>query len=366
MIVNQTDKSNTTPDATRGKLNAGVIGSGKISEEHLSFLSKSALAGVGAVCDLSPTVARWAAQRIGCEHSFTDYRSMLDQTDVDVVHVLTPPHTHVDIVGDCLEAGRHVIVEKPVAPTRDEFHRLWELAQKKGVRLIEDQNYRFNEPILEIDRLIREGVLGDVREVEVRMALGIRGEGNRYADMNLPHPSHNMPAGVLHEFLTHLCYLLLNFTGGFDRVAAAWRNHGGGDLFKYDELDTLVMCGPIHGRIRFSCATFPDCFTVTVRGSEATASTDLFQPHVIVNRERSGGPFSPLVNQRVAGKVLKRAARVGAWNKIAQKTPYEGLHRLLGEIYESIDQGTESPVSYGQMDTAAALIDAMLEEGNRI
>lgn len=347
-------------------LSAAIIGTGKISEEHLQFLGASQLGRVAAVCDLSPTVAKWTADRAACEHWYTDYRAMLAESDADVVHVLTPPHTHTTIVAECLEAGRHVIVEKPVAPTRDEFRRLWALSQAHGVRLIEDQNYRFNEPILAMERILYNGDLGEVREVDVRMALGIRGEGNRYADLNLPHPSHEMPAGVLHEFLTHLCYLLLRFTGGFDHVAAAWRNHGGDDLFKFDELDALVMRGPIHGRIRFSCATFPDCFTVTVRGSEATVSTDLFQPHVLHTRPRKAGPFAPLINLCDAGRTLKRAARVGAWNKIAQKTPYEGLQRLLGEVYTALAGGSEPPVTFDDMDIAAALIDAMLEEGNGI
>src|SRR5207248_11360376 len=176
----------------------------------------------------------------------------------DVVHVLTPPHTHERLVTEALNARAHVIVEKPVAPSNAQFRRLWELAQSRDRRLIEDQNYRFNEPVRQIERLVRAGELGDVREVEVRMALAIRKKGSRYADENLPHPSHNLPAGVLHEFVTHLCYLALRFLPSWDRVAAAWSNHGDDTLFKYDDLDALVVGGPIHGRIRFSCHTAPD------------------------------------------------------------------------------------------------------------
>src|SRR5690606_20316135 len=112
---------------------------------------------------------------------------------------------------------------------------------RRGRRLIENHNYRFNRPWLAIERAVASGQLGDVREVEVRLCLPLRGPGGRYADANLPHPSHRLPAGVLHEFITHLCYLALRFVPEpIDHVRAVWSNHGGGPLFRYDDLDAIV------------------------------------------------------------------------------------------------------------------------------
>lgn len=354
-------------------LRAALIGTGKISEEHLKFLRDGPLARTAGVCDLSPSLAKYAVERFGAGRAFTDYGRMLRDVRPDVVHVLTPPHTHVQIVGDCLGAGAHVIVEKPVAPTRTEFRQLWDLAQSRNLRLVEDHNYRFNEPVLEIERMVARGALGDVREAEVRMALGIRKPGGRYADENLPHPSHGMPAGVIHEFLTHLCYLLLRFvplwrdadSAGPPRIAAAWSNHGGGPLFKYDDLDALVVAGPVHGRIRFTSHAAPDCFTVTVRGTRGWVETDLFQPHLRVVVPRPGGAqLSPLVNQLANGAGLMKAGVSGFRNKVLQKTPYEGLRTFLGVTYEAIAGGTEPPVTFEDMDGASRLVDALLDEAN--
>ena len=191
-----TDQQTTSP------LKAVVIGTGKISEEHLRFLDTSSLAQLQGVCDLSPAMARYAAQRFNAKDSFTDYRDMLEKVSPDVVHILTPPHTHVNLVTDCLNANAHVIIEKPVAPTNQQFLDLWQLAQDKNRHLIEDHNYRFNEPILAIEKLVADNTLGDITEVEIRMALPVTASGNRYADLNLPHPSHNMPAGVIHALQT--------------------------------------------------------------------------------------------------------------------------------------------------------------------
>src|SRR4051812_43227387 len=233
------------------RLKAAVIGTGKISEEHLRYLSADPGVDLVGVCDLSPSLARYAATRFKAAAAFSDSAAMLRDARPDVVHVLTPPHTHAALVTDALNAGAHVVVEKPVAPTNAQFRDLWRLAESRGRRIVEDHNYRFNEPVLAIEKLLRNGRLGDVREVDVRMALPIRKAGGRYADASLPHPSHNLPAGVIHEFITPLCYLALRFLPSWDRVAAAWSKHGDEPLFKYDDLDALVIGGPVHARIRF-------------------------------------------------------------------------------------------------------------------
>lgn len=86
-------------------LRTAMIGTGRISEEHLNALRTIRSARLVAVCDLSPTVARYAADRFGVEHAYTDYRPMLADLSPGVMHVLTPPHTHVAMVTDCLNAG---------------------------------------------------------------------------------------------------------------------------------------------------------------------------------------------------------------------------------------------------------------------
>jgi predicted dehydrogenase len=361
--------SHPRPTVQRRALRAAVIGTGKISEEHLRFLAADSRVELAAVCDLSPSLAKYAATRFKAAAAFSDSVRMLREAGPDVVHVLTPPHTHSALVGDALNAGAHVVVEKPVAPTNAKFRELWDLAQLKGRRIIEDHNYRFNEPILAIERLVAEGELGEVREVDVRMALPIRKAGGRYADQNLPHPSHNLPAGVIHEFITHLCYLALRFlpSGEAERVAAAWSKHGPEPLFKYDDLDALVVSGPVHARIRFTSHCGPDCFTVTVRGTRGWAETDLFQPHLRVVVPRKGGPqLSPLVNQLLNGANLMSASVRGFRNKVMQKTPYEGLRTFLDKTYAALRGDKEPPVTYDDMDRASRLVDALLEDQARM
>jgi predicted dehydrogenase len=286
---------------------------------------------------------------------------MLEREKPDVVHVVTPPHTHVRIVEDCLHAGAHVLCEKPIAPTLAEYERVLGVAQSRGRQLMENHNYRFNAPIRAIRESVDRGELGEVREVEVRMVLSIRGAGGRYSDENLPHPSHRLPAGVLHEFISHLAYLALHFVPGPERVWAQWSNLGGGTLFRYDDLDCGYQAGMASARIRFSCHQAPDCFTVTVRGTKGLMHTDLFQPHLLKNVQRKGGAqLSPLVNQYAAGKTLLKSSFKNFRDKVMQVTPYEGLGTMLGEMYGAMAGGRALPVSVEQTRGALALIERLV------
>ncbi len=346
-------------------LRAALVGTGRISEEHLSALCTIPSARVVAVCDLSPTVARYAADRFGVEHAYTDYRQMLADLYPGVMHVLTPPHTHVAMVTDCLNAGAHVIVEKPMAPSSAAFQGLWATAKRNQRHLIEDHNYRFNEPILALEALVAQGRLGRVCEVEVRMALDIRAPVGRYSDANLPHPSHQMPAGVIHEFITHLCYLALRFMPdhplGQALATAQWRNLGGGELFKYDELDSMVVVGNMGARIRFSCQTRPEQFVITVRGSDGCTWCDLFQPCVqMIVPRAGGGQLSPLVNQFVNGRRLIAASVRNFVDKVRRKTPYHGLGRFLEQTYAALSNGGQPPVSNQDMNRASQFVDLLV------
>ncbi|XAL98728.1 Gfo/Idh/MocA family oxidoreductase [Phycisphaeraceae bacterium D3-23] len=347
-------------------MKAAVIGTGVICEQHLVGLKRVDAARLVAVCDLSPAMASYTADRFGADATYTDYQRMLDEAKPDVVHVLTPPPTHLRIVTDCLDAGAHVFVEKPAAPTYGELEKLMDASKRTGRALVEDHNYRFNTTVQQIEKLVEEGELGTVGEVEVRMVLGIRGEGGRFADRHLRHPSHDMPAGVIHEFITHLAYLALMFVPrdtprDFDRVSALWSNHGGGDHFRYDDLDATAIVGKTHLRIRSSCHTGPDCFVLTVRGSEGYAETDLFQPFVRVVKPRKGGKqLSPLVNQFANGMTLVNASARNFRDKIMQRSAYEGLHELVERVYDALRDGRPMPVSLDDMDSTSRLVDALV------
>jgi predicted dehydrogenase len=356
-----TDGSGQTP------LRAAVIGAGMISAEHLRFLRRNARARLVGVCDLSKVLARYAADTYGAESHYTDHLQMLEHAKPDVVHVLTPPHTHCKIAADCLKNGTHVIVEKPIASTNEEFRILSTMAQWQHRALTEDHNYRFNEQILEIESLVKTGVLGQIREVDIRMTLPITEKGGAFADENLPNACHRLPAGALHDLLPHLCYIALRFIPPVEDVAARWTKRSGHPLFEFDSLDAMVFGGGVHTRLRFASDQAPDCFTVIVRGAKGWVETDLYQPYFrLTIPRRAGKQLSPLSNQWVNGIAMAQSSVAGFLNKIRRKTPLEGMQTFLARTYAALCTGSELPVTHNDMDGTTRLMDALIAEENRV
>lgn len=360
---------------TAEPLAAAVIGAGGISLQHLPFLQQSELVRLVGICDLSPISAEIAARRFGAESHFTDVAEMLAVSKPDVVHVLTPPQSHGFLVSMALEAGAHVICEKPMAATYGQTKDLIDKATAADRYLVENHNYRFNDEVLALRAIIDEGRIGEVREVDIRIALPVRDPAGRFGDPNVPSPIHQMPTGVLHDFITHLSYLMIEMSGvsHFERVLSALSNHGGGELFRYDDLDALLISTvdpasgetgkaiPVHGRIRFSCSTSPDLFSIVVRGDQGQVSSDIFHPHFELLIDRPGGPqLTPIVNHIVNGASLARAGLRNFGQKLLQHTPYHGLSRFLELTYSALANGEAPPVTAQNVLDAARLVDDML------
>jgi predicted dehydrogenase len=332
------------------------------------FLAGCRTTRLVGVCDLSAAAARFTAGRWSADMWTTDLAEMLASARPDVVHVLTPAHTHHDISIRCLRAGAHVIVEKPIELHASSLEELIAEGQRCGRYVTEDHNYLFDPGVQRIARLVNDGRLGEVRDVSVHIALQVRNVA-AFNDPVLVNPVHCMPAGVIHEVLTHLAYLALQFVPGpFETVAAAWRNHGETDIFRFDDLDAIAIAGDRHVRIRFSAATWPERFTISVEGSRGRAEAEIFQPYVRVELQRSVGlKLSSTVNQVANGFGLARAGLQNFGNKLVRlRTTYAGLQNYLERTYEAIAAGTKLPVDVESMLATSHFVDSLLADAHRI
>src|SRR4051794_13129710 len=119
-------------------IKAALIGTGQIARQHLSCLRTLPEVEVVGVCDLSPALAESAAERFGVPAWYTDHRHLLNETQPDVVHVTTPPTSHFSLALSAIDAGAHVLVEKPVTVNRAELDMLIDRASERGRILVED------------------------------------------------------------------------------------------------------------------------------------------------------------------------------------------------------------------------------------
>jgi predicted dehydrogenase len=144
----------------------GIIGGGGIAQgAHLPAYKKLSDEGkvkIVAVADANPETAKTAAEKFGIELQFTDYREMLKLDTIDAVDICTPNFLHAKPTVDALNAGKHVLVEKPIALNAVEGQSMVDAARKNGKKLQVALNSRFNGGPQAIKRFIKDGRLGDI------------------------------------------------------------------------------------------------------------------------------------------------------------------------------------------------------------
>lgn len=146
--------------APTAPIRAGLLGYGAIGREHA--LSISAVEGLElrAVCDSAPARRQQAADEFEVSlHS--DLESLVEEGEVDLVVVGTPPNTHADLVVSALEAGKHVVCEKPFALTAAECDRMIETAALRGRFLTVYQSRRWDPDFVAMRATVEAGAIGE-------------------------------------------------------------------------------------------------------------------------------------------------------------------------------------------------------------
>src|SRR5258708_5247029 len=144
------------------RLRCGVIGTGAIGLEHLNSLSQCPRGSAVAIAENSPTRAREAAERFKIPRSYSDYRELLDQADIDAVTIALPNHLHAAVAIEALKARKHVLIEKPMAMNAKEASKIIDVAAKMRRTLMVGQNYRFNRQTQMAKLVVQRGDLGEI------------------------------------------------------------------------------------------------------------------------------------------------------------------------------------------------------------
>ena len=146
---------------------AAVIGTGFIGTVHVEQLRRIGVR-VRGVLGSSPERGEARAQALGVDRAYSSLEAVLDDPAVEVVHVTSPNHLHVPQARQILEAGRHVVCEKPLAMAASDSAGLVELAERSGLVNAVNFNIRFYPLHQHVRELVASGALGDVRFVTGR------------------------------------------------------------------------------------------------------------------------------------------------------------------------------------------------------
>lgn len=137
-----------------------LVGCGNMGAVHLDNLHKHNRVRIVGVADLLPDKAREFARKYGAETWDTDYRNLLKRDDVDIAIIATYPSTHLEIARTCLDAGKHILCEKPVAGTMRETEEFLHLAASSRAKVMVGHILRHNSTYKRVAEMIKNGAIG--------------------------------------------------------------------------------------------------------------------------------------------------------------------------------------------------------------
>lgn len=147
------------------RLRCAVIGVGGIGMDHLHSLTTCHRTAAVAMAEVNAQRAREATVRYNVPRSYTDYRELLEQPDIDAVIIALPNHLHAPVAIEALKARKHVLVEKPMATSAKDAVKMIETAKSMKRTLMVAQNFRFNRYTQLAKQVIDRGDLGELYHI---------------------------------------------------------------------------------------------------------------------------------------------------------------------------------------------------------
>jgi predicted dehydrogenase len=269
-------------------LKIGIVGGGHIvKHRHIPVFKKIKNVEVFAICDKVEPVARGIAEKFGVKHYYTSLSDML-KTGVDIVDICTPPQTHFSLAVEALEAGCHVLVEKPMGMTVKEVDEMYAIAKRSDVKLCVVHQNLFNPAFQKAFRMVKDGAIGDVLEVDV----GTFVREDNYMCLNKDHWCHKLPGGIFFEILPHPVYLLQSFLKNAKPSYILAKKLNDRSWMKADELRVFIESKNGIGLIAASCNSPFHGDSLYIFGSKMCLQIDLWGRSIIKYKPRTEQPLS--------------------------------------------------------------------------
>lgn len=152
------------------KMGFAQVGAGLFGQRHAQAYSRHPSVDYVAVCDLNEERARKTAEQYGARLWYTSLDEMLKNPDIAAVSIATPDNAHRAVAIAAAKAGKHILVEKPLATTVAEAQAIADAAREAGVKLMVDFHNRVNPPIAAAKEAIQRGDLGTPSYVYARLS----------------------------------------------------------------------------------------------------------------------------------------------------------------------------------------------------
>jgi predicted dehydrogenase len=358
-------------------IKAAIVGCGKMADQHAVQIQKISSAKLVAVCDAEPLMAKQIADRFRVPAWFTDVDEMLASAHPDVVHVTTPPQSHLEIGKRCFEFGASAYIEKPFTLNTADAEVLIDLANRKGVKLTAGHNGQFTHAMNQMRRLVSDGFLGG-RAVHMESLYCYEFGDPAYAKALLGDSHHwarKLPGSLLQNIISHGVARIAEFMTGEKIVVLALgfsspflQEIGQSDIV--DELRLIIRDeNATTADFTFSSQICPTQHQFRLYGPKGSLVVD--DDHQVVLRLKNKQYKSYLrffvPPMAFAGQYVGNLARnLGRFVRNDFHLPNEaGLLTLITSFYQSVENGAPLPIPYREILLTSRIMDAAFEQISR-
>lgn len=258
------------------QINFAIVGCGHIAKKHAEAIEKAENAQLVAVCDMVVENMNFYVEQYGAK-PFENYDEMLSEKNIDVINICTPSGSHAFLTIKAAEAGKHVIVEKPIALTIEDTNKMIDVCKQNNVKLAVLHPNRFRPAMIDLKKVMDEGKFGKLSHANAT----VRWNRNQaYYDQAPWRGTKSLDGGVLMNQAIHNLDLLVWLMGDVEEVysmsATRLRNIEAEDVstgvvkFKNGALGVIEAATTVYPKnYEESLAIFGEEGTVKVSGRTA-------------------------------------------------------------------------------------------------
>ncbi|MEP7382533.1 MAG: Gfo/Idh/MocA family oxidoreductase [Gemmatimonadota bacterium] len=349
-------------------LRVAVVGCGKAGENHVREICTLPGARVVALCDIEPLMAEQLSDRYSIARHYGVFETMLAEERPDVVHVATPPQSHVALSRLALDRGSHVVIEKPLTLEYASAESLVQHALHRQRKLTIGHGYHFDPICLSMRRMIADGQLGEPVHVESFMGYAMDGQFGTPVFADSGHWVHGLPGKLVHNIIDHLLNKVMEFVQGDHPTIVAHamqRLQRDNPAFAMpDEVRIMLSDARVSAYATFSAHARPVGHHLTVYGTRNTMRLDFVAGTLTLQSTSSvPGAVGRVVatldqswqHLRAGGANVARIAR-GDFQYMT------GLRTLFERFYDCVRDGTPPPIPYGEILRLSAITDQVFAQ----
>ena len=343
------------------KLRVAIIGCGAIAGAHIEAIKTHCGPVELHLCDLNPESAHRLRKAVDSEAEVhTDVFQLVSDQQFDVVHVLTPPDSHFDIVKHALQSRANVIVEKPMTLTLEDTEKLYLLSEQMGQKICVDHSLLYMDCVLKAFKLIRTAEMG--RVIDVHCFFGHAERRNTIPYGGVSHWAYDIHGGPLANIISHPASLLVELLGKPESIKSISDQR---NLMPYgfsDLLDVSFRTSKGHGSFTISMAHGNSSRYVNIECDKGSIYVDLGRQLTVVKFHKGRLGFISKALSSVGEGFSFINGTMSVIFKVATKKLKRnpGTMKLIAKFYQCIRNGSPPPVSKENAVAVATIFEKAL------